>query len=183
MMLCIILHPFNHPVILVVPYQGRSLWILTVWWWLLSLSAAGRWSDLLSRWSNPPHSWESKPSGSTRLPLQQGRGNRKSKRATAVYFVFTSERAEKTSQQAVSIISLFEPLPSCLPCFYFFSCIHNKFFLAILTKSWKQLCLIQYMDHIVGLSVNCEEEATCLSVITVWQNRCEPVLHHYAKAE
>lgn len=50
-------------------HRGRSLWILTVWWWLQSLSAAGRWSDLPSQWSTRPHSWESKPSGSTRLPL------------------------------------------------------------------------------------------------------------------
>ena len=79
---------FYHPVIppseaAVVPaasYRGRSLWIWTVWWWLQSLSAAGRWSDLPSRWWTPPHSWESKPSGSTRLPLQQETGNRKSER-------------------------------------------------------------------------------------------------------
>lgn len=70
-------------------HQGRSLWILTVWWWLQSLSAAGRWSDLPSQWSTPPHSWESKPSGSTRLPLQWGTRNRKSGRATAAYVVFT----------------------------------------------------------------------------------------------
>lgn len=64
-----------------ITHRGRSLWILTVWWWLQSLSAAGRWSDLPSRWSTPPHSWESKPSGSTRLPLQWGTGNRKSSTA------------------------------------------------------------------------------------------------------
>lgn len=87
------MHPSKAAVV-VVSYQGRSLWIWTVWWWLRSLSAAGRWSDLPSRWSNPPHSWESKPSGSTRLPLQQETGNRKLERATAVY-VFTSKEAEK----------------------------------------------------------------------------------------
>lgn len=66
-------------------HRGRSLWILTVWWWLQSLSAAERWSDLPSQWSTPPHSWESKPSGSTRLPLQWGTRNRKSSTATADY--------------------------------------------------------------------------------------------------
>lgn len=70
-------------------HRGRSLWILTVWWWLQSPSAAGRWSDLPSQWSTPPHSWESKPSGSTRLPLQWGTRNRKSSTAPAACVFFT----------------------------------------------------------------------------------------------
>lgn len=71
--------------VVTMSYRDRSLWISTVWWWLQSLSAAGRWSDLLSQWWIPPHSWESKPSESTRLPLQQERGNSKSDRATAAH--------------------------------------------------------------------------------------------------
>lgn len=71
-------------------HRGRSLWISTVWWWLQSLSAAGRWSDLPSQWSTPPHSWESKPSGSTRLPLQWGTRNRKSSTAYVSFTCFSS---------------------------------------------------------------------------------------------
>lgn len=41
----------------------------------------------------------------------------------------------------------------------------------------------QHWNNLVEMSVNCEVEAKCLSVITVWQNRCELVPHHYAKAE
>lgn len=87
-----VIPPSEAAVVLVAPYRGRSLWIWTVWWWLRSLSAAGRWSDLPSRWWNPPHSWESKPSGSTRLPLQQETGNRKSERELlwiVLFFNFT----------------------------------------------------------------------------------------------
>lgn len=93
------IHPSIHPsihssvhaavAVVAVSYPGRSLWIWTVWWWLRSLSAAGRWSDLPCRWWSRPHSWESKPSGSTRLPLQQKTGKQEVReRATAVHVVF-----------------------------------------------------------------------------------------------
>lgn len=58
-------------------YRDRSLWIWTVWWWLQSPSVAERWSVRPCRWSSPPHSSGSEPSGSTRLPLR--RENRKQK--------------------------------------------------------------------------------------------------------
>lgn len=104
-----------------VTHRGRSLWILTVWWWRQSLSAAGRWSDLPSRWLTPPHSWESKPSGSTRLPLQWGTGNRKSSTATAAYG-FPQSRQCEIMLTKCSNNCLVTPLPSCFICLFIHCC-------------------------------------------------------------
>lgn len=91
-------------------HRGRSLWILTVWWWLQSLSAAGRWSDLPSQWSTPPHSLESKPSGSTPLPLQWGNKKQEVKHGYgSVCFLQPT-----CWQSTVWIKCLVKPLPSCV---------------------------------------------------------------------
>lgn len=71
-----------------------------------------------------------------------------------------------------SIISLLEPLPSCL---LFFHSIFWSAFKTISCNLKKKLCHQnarkimphQYSDNLVGVSVNCEVEAKCLSVITV----------------
>lgn len=99
-----------------------------------------------------------------------------------ILFLLQKELEKHHNKQLALLLCLNLCPHACLVSI-FFSRIHNNFFFSNFNKILKKLWLMQYMDHIVGLSVNCEEEATCLSVITVWQNRCEPVLHHYAKAE
>lgn len=85
-----------------------------------------------------------------------------------------TNKAEKETYQCALWVFALKPAV----CFYIFLA-----FMTIFSKSKKKKNLIQYRDHLVWMSVNCEVKAKCLSVITVWQNRCTPVLHHYTKAD